>query len=391
MSVSGGKNATVATMLAGVPAVNKTLYHRIRFSVGDPAVWIELKSDGCRESTLILRDIEMQRARQHARADHIACPAMYAPENGLSGDRETATAQAAAEFLRRAGVRSVIGDRTLPLIYGDHLRQAGIELEYDPQLGVADRRSKDEQEIAWLAEAQAATEAAMRMACEMVARAKAESGGVLLHEGAPLTSERVRAAIDQWLMQRGYENPETIVACGPQGADCHDRGSGELRTGEPVIIDIFPTNRRTQYNGDCTRTVVHGEASEELVAMHAAVVAAKQAATAATRAGATGQEVHEAALREIRAAGYAVVLPHESDPPSYCAMVHGTGHGIGLETHEPPLLDFGGPPLVVGDALTIEPGLYRRDLGGVRVEDMVIVTETGCRNLNQLPEGLFWA
>jgi Xaa-Pro aminopeptidase len=71
-------------------------------------------------------------------------------------------------------------------------------------------------------------------------------------------------------------------------------------------------------------------------------------------------------------------------------MVHGTGHGVGLDVHEPPLLDFGGPKLVVGDALTIEPGLYCKAIGGVRVEDMVIVTADGCENLNTLPEGLEW-
>ena len=83
-------------------------------------------------------------------------------------------------------------------------------------------------------------------------------------------------------------------------------------------------------------------------------------------------------------------LPPADSPPSYCGMTHGTGHGIGLDVHEPPLLDRGGPVLVEGDALTIEPGLYCAEVGGVRVEDMVIVTRDGCINLNQLPEGLDW-
>ena len=100
--------------------------------------------------------------------------------------------------------------------------------------------------------------------------------------------------------------------------------------------------------------------------------------------------VHEAAIGVIREGGYAVGLPTENDPPEYCGMVHGTGHGIGLEVHEPPLLDFGGPELMVGDALTIEPGLYSGPIGGIRVEDMVIVRADGCDNLNQLPTGLDW-
>ena len=200
----------------------------------------------------------------HARADQVACPADFAPDGGLSGDRETATAQAVAECLRREGVRRAVADRTLPLIFAHEIQQAGIAVECDTQWGVIQRRCKDEQEIQWLQESQQATEAAMQMACQMVARAQARADGVLLVDGQPLTSERLRAAIDVFLLERGYTNPTSIIAGGPQGADCHDLGSGELRTEQPVIVDIFPRNRRTLYYGDCTRTVVHGHISDEL-------------------------------------------------------------------------------------------------------------------------------
>ncbi len=379
-----------ARVLAGIPATNCTFYWRIRFSVGDPAALIELPRDGRTESILILRDIEMERARAHARADRVACPADFAPDGGLSGDRETATAQAVAECLRREGVRRAVADRTLPLIFAHEIQQAGIAVECDTQWGVLQRRSKDEQEIQWLQESQQATEAAMQMACQLVARAQARADGVLLVDGQQLTSERLRAAIDVFLLERGYSNPTSIIAGGPQGGDCHELGSGELRTEQPVIIDIFPRNRRTLYYGDCTRTVVHGPISDELARMHRAVVAAKAAAAAVCRAGVTGEAVHEATKAAISAHGYAVGLPDAEAPDSYCAITHGTGHGIGLDVHEPPLLDKGGPELIVGDAVTIEPGLYCKAIGGVRVEDMVVVTRDGCMNLNRLPDGLDW-
>ena len=390
MTRSDEPSSGQARVLAGIPAINCTFYWRIRFSVGDPAALIELPRDGRMHSILILRDIEMDRARAHARADQVACPADFAPDSGLSGDRETATAQAVAECLRRAGVRRAVADRTLPLIFAHEIQQAGIAVECDTEWGVIQRRRKDDQEIQWLQESQQATEAAMQMACEMVARAQARADGVLLVDGQPLTSERLRAAVDVFLLERGYTNPTSIIAGGPQGADCHDLGSGQLRTEQPVIIDIFPRNRQTLYYGDCTRTSVHGQISDELRRMHQAVVAAKAAATAACRAGVTGEAVHEATKAAIAAHGYAIGLPGAGEPDSYCAITHGTGHGIGLDVHEPPLLDKGGPELVVGDAITIEPGLYCKAIGGVRVENMVVVTQDGCLNLNRLPEGLDW-
>ncbi len=380
-----------AVLMAGIPATNLSLYHRIRFLVGDPTALVDLPAtDGARESTLILRDIELDRARQHAQVDRVACPADFKPSTGLSGDRETATAQAAAELIHRSGIKQVIADRSLPLIYAHHLQLLGIDVKCQLEMGVEERRAKDEQEIGWLQEAQQATEGAMKMACELVANSEATGSGDLIADGAPLTSDRVRSLIDLWLLERGYTNPESIVAGGPEAADCHNRGNGVLRTEEPVIIDIFPRNRQTLYYGDCTRTVVHGAIAPQITQMHAAVVAAKAAGTQAVRTGVSAELVHQETIDVIQQHGYQTGLPTATDSDDYCAMTHGTGHGIGLDVHEPPLLDFGGPPLVTGDALTIEPGLYCRSIGGVRVEDMVIVTNDGCRNLNKLHEGLDW-
>lgn len=386
-----------ATILAGVPSLNMAVYHRIRFIAGDPAVVITLPAPsggvGGVRSTLIIRDIEMDRARKHVKVDRVLCPADLAPASGLSGDRPTATAQAAAEFLRREGVREVWTDRTLPMIFTHHITEAGIALHYDPDLGVRQRRSKDEQEITFMRHAQRTTEGAIEMACRMISRASAGRNGSLQMDGAPLTSERIAASIDVWLLEKGYENPRSIIAGGKQGGDCHEAGSGPLFTEQPVIVDVFPRSKKTLYYGDCTRMVVHGPPGnipDAVRTMHGAVAEAKRAAIAATRAGVTGEAVHLAAISVVKARGYETGLPTNTDPPSRCAMVHGTGHGLGLDLKEQPLLDMKGPVLVEGDAVTIEPGLYQPDLGGVRLEDLLIVTDSGCDNLNTLHEGLTW-
>lgn len=375
--------------MVGLPEVHMALYRRIQFSVHDPVVLIEL--EGGAKSVLILRDIEMERAKAKARVTDVHCPADFEPEGGLSGDRETATAQATAECLRRHGVGKVYGDRLLPLAYVDRIQKAGIEVEFDPDLGVSERRRKTEEEVAWLREAQGVTEQAMEMVCRKIATAVAGVNGVLAHGAQTLTSELLRLDVQSFFLAEGYGGDPAIIAAGRAGADCHNLGSGEIFTGVPVIVDIFPKNQTTHYCGDCTRTVVHGDIPDEVLRMHKAVSDAKWAAVSATRAGVSGEVVHKAAINSLISSGYGAGLPSEEDPDEFCSMTHGTGHGIGLEVHEPPLLDMNGLELVVGDALTVEPGLYSKAIGGVRLEDMVIVRENGCENLNRLPEGLDWS
>lgn len=382
-----------AIVMGGIPATNMALFHRTRFMVGDPTAYAEIPApDGSWRRVFVCRDIEVERARRVAAADEVLCPSDLAPESGLSGDRETATAQALAELLRREGVSEAMTDRSLPFSFANELTQHGIRLSYDPDLGVRDRRSKSADEVAFLRQAQALTEGAMRMTCETIGRASPDAEGILLHEGAPLTSERVRRMIDLYCLERGASTHHgSIVAGGPIGADCHHRGAGPLHTGQPIIVDIFPMVNATHYNGDCTRTVVNGEVPPIVASMHAAVLEAKQAAEEAIRPGATGEQVHFAAIGMIERHGFASGLPAADADPSFISMVHGTGHGIGLDVHEPPLLDRKGPVLVEGDVLTVEPGLYCKAVGGIRVEDMVVVTRDGISNLNTLPTGLQWA
>ena len=190
-----------AVLIAGIPASDMTFYHRIRFAVGDPAAWIAWATEDGDRSHLIVRDIEMDRARKSARADEISCPADWTPPGGLSGDRAVATAQATAECLIRDGFETAVVHRNLPMLFADCLQERGISVVCDRDLGIDERRAKAEEEIAALAAAQSATESAMRFACETIAEAVPDGDGVLTLEGESLTSERVRALIDMHLIQ----------------------------------------------------------------------------------------------------------------------------------------------------------------------------------------------
>ena len=399
-----------AYLTAGAPVTSATVYWKARFLAEDPAAVLEFDEDRefpeARPSTnarspkkpgktrlLIIRDVENERAIASAAADYVACPADYTPEGGLSGDREIATAQSVAEAFRRAGTELVISDRSLPFVYVDALEKAGIRSQCDVMRGILERRSKDKDELAYIREAQLATEEAIRKACRRVATAATDEEGRLVaqDDGELLTSENLRAFIDRTLLDAGYQNPTAIVAGKKDGGDCHNDGSGYLYTGEPIMIDVFPMNKATLYNGDCTRTVVHGKIEPVYHKMHEALTAAKAAAIATIRAGVDGETVHKATIAALEAHGYGYAEPGSEEAENNTRMTHGTGHGLGLSIHEPPLLDFKGPELVVGDVVSVEPGLYDKRLGGIRTEDIVTVTETGCVNLGgPLPETLDW-
>ncbi len=384
--------ALQAFLIAGVPDQNMTLFHRVKFSAGDPAAFVLLEDQlqNIRERVFIVRDIEADRAREHAAADQVYAPKDLVDTHDLSADREVGTAQAIAALLRQNQLNSITLDRSCPAIYQHVIASLGIQCECDPNWESDARRRKSPEELNFLRNAQQVTEEVMRRACELVANAEVATDGFLMHDHLPLTSEKVQTLIDIWLLEKGYVESTSIVAGGVQGADCHARGTGPLLANSPVIIDIFPKSKASRYWGDCTRTVVNGSISVQLKQMHATVVAAKKAATDAVRAGVSGEEVNNATLDVIRAAGYGTSTFLPNDPMDHISMVHGTGHGVGLAIHEAPLLVPGGPQLLAGDVITIEPGLYCRTLGGVRVEDMVVVTDLGYENFNTLHEGLEW-
>ncbi|MGB1925036.1 MAG: M24 family metallopeptidase [Rubripirellula sp.] len=373
-----------ARLLAGYPDKNASLFKRIGVPLGDPAAWIELDS----RRIALVRDLEMDRVVQKSHADDVTCPAEHAPAFGLSADRETATAQAVTQLLRSARVEEVFADRSLPYIYAWHLTEAEICVRYDETLGVIDRRQKTHQEIEGLFKAQQITEQVMRILCERVANCLVSDDGYLIHDGAELTCERLRSMAAVEFMERGFSMGHgAICATAPHVADCHHPGEGKLKTRVPVIIDLFPRDDSTRLWGDCTRTVVHGQATETVKAMHRAVLAAKEASTAQLYAGSSGDAVHKAGENTLLEYGYSISRGTITDKPS---IQHGTGHGIGLDVHEPILLDHDGGELLENEVFTIEPGLYGREDGAVRVEDMLVVTKSKPRNLNQLHDGLNW-
>ncbi|MBP1922037.1 Xaa-Pro aminopeptidase [Halorubrum alkaliphilum] len=348
-----------------------------------PDPFLTLYADG--RVHLLVSGLEYGRARSEADVDTVERHADYDYEYGGREDRNDMY----AAFVRDKGVDSVLMPPRGPVGTADALRDRGIGVGVDADDLLREVRAvKTDEEVAAIRDAQTANQAAMRAAESMLSAATVAGAdddadaGVLLHDGEPLTSERVSTAIETTLLEHGCALDETIVAGGEQAADPHDRGSGPLRANEPIIVDIFPRSKATKYNGDMTRTFCVGEPGETAREWYDLTERAFEAALDAIEPGATGEDVHAAACEVYEEAGEPTF---RTDPETETGFIHSTGHGIGLDVHEAPSLSSGGEELEPGHVITVEPGLYDPAVGGVRIEDLVVVTEDGYENLTDYP------
>ncbi|MBA3795211.1 MAG: aminopeptidase P family protein, partial [Rubrobacter sp.] len=262
-----------------------------------------------------------------------------------------------------------------------------LKLTPDGRLFEGLRRAKTAEEVAHVEKAQRAVEEACEHAVGILREAEVDQNGTLLWRGETLTSEILRSEINVELLRRNCLGDGTIAAGGSQAADPHERGSGPLKAGEAIILDIFPMDLSSRYYADMTRTFIKGEPNGELRKMYDAVLESQEAALAMIGPGVNGKDVHEKVSEILHNAGYKTQLhDREEGKPLTEGFFHGTGHGVGLEIHEAPRLGLTDQELVPGDIVSVEPGLYYPQTGGVRIEDLVLVTEDGSRNLTRFPK-----
>jgi Xaa-Pro aminopeptidase len=251
----------------------------------------------------------------------------------------------------------------------------------------ARRRSKTKDEVAGIRRTQRAAEESMAAARDLLRRASVD-GRTLTVDGEALRSERIKRAIEHVFSEHDCSSDELVVAHGPPSAIGHHMGEGPILTGEPVVIDLWPRDRRTGRYADMTRTFVVGDPPDEIVEWHRLVLEALERCVAAIGPGVMDEEIDRIAAELFQEHGQPTMRTKRSGVPLEEGFYHGLCHGVGLEVHEAPTMSMiGKDELVVGD-VTVEPGLYRRDIGGVRLEDLVLVTEDGHENLTSFPYDL---
>jgi len=358
------------------------LRHEVPLDIGDPFLYLE--SDGRR--VVLTNALEEGRIAsavpelERVLVDELGRDQLIA-EGRRSIEIEQELCVRAAE---RAGIRSAVVPPEFPVAIADRLRAAGIELHPDDTPFTERRRRKSAAEMAGIRRATNAGLEALRAAATMLREADIRGEELFSTDGERLTSETVRTRIREMCGQAGAPAPADIMVkvMGPDPHIGHDPGSGPLAAHAPILIDLWPRDEASNCWSDMTRTFVRGEISDQVHELHALVLDAHQRSCAAVRPGIKGVELYGIACDVFEAAGHPTARTKAPGETLREGFYHGLGHGVGLQVHEAPALGRTGvDPLIAGDVVAIEPGTIVRSLGGVRVEDLLVVTEQGAESL----------
>ncbi|RMH51674.1 MAG: aminopeptidase P family protein [Zetaproteobacteria bacterium] len=374
---------TQARLMIGDSEHDADMLYLSGIFVPDPWIAVEL---GGRWHGLFSA-LEVDRARRTSRLDVVELDTEWRRQARERFGAAAGLAGAAACYLEAHGVTCAEVPAQFPFGCVGVLQRAGIAVRACSGPFFPQRARKRPEEIRELARAERLTARAMGRAIDFLGACSIGDDGVLRHPDrgrARLRAADLRGVIEQWLIARGAVPSHTIVACGRQGADPHNEGRGLLYAHRPIIIDIFPRLTASGYWGDMTRTVVKGRAEPLVAAMHRAVAAAQRAGLEAIGDGVAARTVHRRVQAVLEQHGFTTGVRRGRR----FGFFHGTGHGVGLEVHEAPRISDCDDLLCSGQVVTVEPGLYDPRVGGVRIEDLVVVTETGCRNLTRFPRRL---
>jgi Xaa-Pro aminopeptidase len=361
------------------------LRHEVPVAIPDEFLYAEKRD----RRSVIIHSLEIPRVREEApQLEIIPIEQLGAYElYGQGKQGWEIELELALRACRELGIDRATVPPTFPVAHADHLRANGIEIVVDRDLFNNRRRSKNATELRGIRNAQRACEAALDASRDLLRRAETNGAGLEV-DGEPLTCERIKRVIEDVFADHEVEGGDMIVSHGPQTAVGHDTGSGQIAPNEPIVFDLYPKDKATGCYADMTRTYVVGEPSDELKEWYRLVKEALDSSTSEVKPGVNGRTLFEQVCEHFHAAGHKTQLHKEPGEVLEDGFFHGLGHGVGLEVHELPAMSRSGHDLVPGDVITIEPGLYRSGYGGVRLEDLVLVTKDGYEVITDYPYDL---
>lgn len=355
------------------------MLYATRFRAPDAFVFVEAKG----RTAILLSDLEVDRGRREAKADDVVSYSELEKEAQGIKKQKPAYAKVVAEFLKKLGARRVLTPADFPLGLARALKKENIRVEPVKGSFWPGRVIKTRQEIEALEAALRIAEAGMARGHDVLKAATVRKDGRLSWRRRVLTAEILRMEMEIAVVRAGGEaRGDTIVACGELACDPHERGSGLLFANQLIILDIFPRDARSGYFGDLTRTVVRGTANEAQRRLWETCLSGQERAVQALKPGAKGSEIHEDVKEFFAGSGY----PTEIKGGRWQGFFHGTGHGLGLEIHEEPR--FAATTFRPGQVFTVEPGIYWPGVGGVRHEDVVVITAKNHRLMSNFPKQL---
>ncbi len=353
------------------------LFYATRFLAPDPFIFIQTAS----EKILLMNDLEIDRAKAQAAVSRVLSSSEYDRKLKSQGMEHPTAADLISAVLQELAITDLIVPTSFGVELADALRERGYRLTTRKEPFFPERALKSPEEFQAIVQTMRATEDALGCAVEAI-RASDIHNGQLYYEGRVLTSEFIKKLINVKLMENDCVAQHTIVACGDDACDPHNEGSGPFRAHEAIVMDVFPKSSRTGYYADISRTVVRGTPSDALRRVYDTVLQGQELGVRMVHEGASGKAIHSAIQEFFEGAGYETgVIGGRMQ-----GFFHGTGHGVGLEIHESPRISRLDDTLQAGHVVTVEPGLYYLGVGGVRIEDTVLVTREGCDNFTLFPK-----
>lgn len=357
---------------------NADLFYKTRFFVPDPCIYIEHKG----EKILVLNDLEIDRGKQEATVERVLSFSDYSKKIDSSKKKTPGFPEIVDLIFREYKIKSALVPGRFPLKYADNLRKLGYTITPKNSYPFyQERLIKNSDEIRFIRKSLRDTARSMKLAVDIISESSINKNN-LYYKGKLLTSEFIKGEINSFLSRSGYTASHTIVASGFQGSMPHHSGRGPIKAHSPIVIDIFPRSQETGYFGDMTRTIIKGSPSEELRKMYKTVRDGQIVGIKKIKHGVKSKLVHKQIAEHFEKCGFKTCRLN-GKPQGF---IHSTGHGLGLEIHEPPRVSSGDEVLVEGNVVTVEPGLYYEKLGGIRIEDVVVVTRDGCKVLSRFPK-----